>query len=329
MSHSIPKPSDITGDGAHPSLRKAYHLGICAGLANQIPKLGVANVRSRFTSNGWSPVQVWDHKNNQGFALFSDEVTVLVFAGTNSIGDWGKNIRALFPQRHPLGGRVHRGFSMVLAQLAHTEFNLGDNASTPLYIAGHSLGGAVATGFYADLLAANSPWATKARVITYGMPRFGNIQFSQAYNQRTTGRHWWFANSQDPVTKLPTNFMGYRHVGKLHYFTRMNELTTPPPASVGLQNMAPEDRTPDEAARMEWLAEEAALPRVDSEPEFQRLAEAAEAEIERYQERITISEDGRMEIAPMAAELEGDGVWYGARHFMASYIENIHRALAG
>src|SRR5262249_24342235 len=107
---------------------------------------------------------------------------------------------------------MHRGFRRALDQVwDDLETHLDELRSRPLWLTGHSLGGALAT------LAAARLATTRGGkgLYTFGCPRVGNATFT------TTVPHPWhrFVNSNDVVARLPPPglFAGYQHGGVLHY----------------------------------------------------------------------------------------------------------------
>jgi triacylglycerol lipase len=104
-----------------------------------------------------------------------------------------------------VGARFHKGFMGALAEIwdplvAAVEAETR-KVDRPLWITGHSLGGALA------LLAT---WLFKRRgigihqVYTYGAPMVGNAEVAQAYAREFPNRIFRYVNLQDPVPKLPT-----------------------------------------------------------------------------------------------------------------------------
>ena len=81
----------------------------------------------------------------------------------------------------------------------------------PLFIAGHSLGGALAG--LAALRAAEAGQAPRA-VYVFGMPRAGDKDFRDAYNARLGDVTYRLAHGRDIVSRVPPSWVDYCHVGR-------------------------------------------------------------------------------------------------------------------
>jgi len=103
-----------------------------------------------------------------------------------------------------VGARFHKGFVDALGEVwpplvAAIEAELATR-DRPVWLTGHSLGGALA------LLAA---WLLKRRFIaveevtTFGAPMIGNAAAREAFNREFAGRIHRYVNGRDPVPKLP------------------------------------------------------------------------------------------------------------------------------
>lgn len=104
-----------------------------------------------------------------------------------------------------VGARFHRGFMQSLAEvwdpLVAAVQAAQDASERPLWVTGHSLGGALA------LLAA---WRFQRRfipvheVVTFGAPMVGNAPAATAFEQDFAGRIFRYVDIEDPVPLLPT-----------------------------------------------------------------------------------------------------------------------------
>lgn len=104
-----------------------------------------------------------------------------------------------------VGARFHKGFIAALGTvwdplLAAVEAEM-KRAERPLWVTGHSLGGALA------LLAAwlfTRKFISVHQIYTYGAPMIGNLAASKAFDQEFAGKVFRYVNPTDPVPKLPT-----------------------------------------------------------------------------------------------------------------------------
>jgi triacylglycerol lipase len=126
--------------------------------------------------------------------------TYVIFRGTESPDDWLADIELRHvPQQHGWGN-VEEGFDRVYAQCAPVIVN-AIRSSTPghLFVAGHSLGGALATLCAADLKATLNMDTT---MYTLASPRVGDIVFAQRFNGECPNL-WRVTNTEDVITTVP------------------------------------------------------------------------------------------------------------------------------
>jgi hypothetical protein len=147
---------------------------------------------------------------------------VLAFRGTepDSPGDLITDIK--FRRRrlsHRIPGKFHRGFCDQLDSLykqlvsALTPHVLHDRK--PLYITGHSLGGALAVLFSARAFEEDPRILTTWRgTVTYGAPRVANRKGAQYLDDTLDGDLVQVRITQDRVPHLPPAVLGYRHAGE-------------------------------------------------------------------------------------------------------------------
>jgi triacylglycerol lipase len=120
-----------------------------------------------------------------GFVLESGSASILAFRGTGSAVDWASDLIARQMPFSPVGGagQTHEGFTRIYLSARERMFALIDRlpAGKPLFVTGHSLGGALAKLAALDI-AANRSFG-QMLVYTFGAPRVGDPKFARAYNQ--------------------------------------------------------------------------------------------------------------------------------------------------
>ncbi|WP_165220558.1 lipase family protein [Aquisphaera insulae] len=104
-----------------------------------------------------------------------------------------------------VGARFHRGFMGALAEiwdpLLAAVQGAVDAKERPLWVTGHSLGGALA------LMAAwrlERSFLSVHEVVTFGAPMIGNPAASKAFEDQFAGRIFRYVNLEDPVPLLPS-----------------------------------------------------------------------------------------------------------------------------
>lgn len=154
-----------------------------------------------------------------GAVLASQELVVIVFRGTENLLDWRTNMRVAWTELQG-GVRVHTGFFRAYKPIRERLFarvlELIRQKPRPVYITGHSLGGALAVMATAEL--ANHDEAlvrdSIAACYTYGCPKAGDRSFDQ-YVKVPLYR---ITNGVDLVPAVPPILTGYKHVGDTRYF---------------------------------------------------------------------------------------------------------------
>lgn len=170
----------------------------------------------------------FDAKSSQGVVIQHEDYVVAAFRGTDEIADWLDNINAVAKQG-PLSD-VHSGFYRALMdiwpQMKTTIRSFRrtpeDQPDRPLWLTGHSLGGAMATLAAATLIEADEAFYG---AYTYGSPRVGDRDFARIFNVEAKGKVFRFQNNADIVTRVPARLMGYSHVGSFIYITEDKKLS--------------------------------------------------------------------------------------------------------
>jgi hypothetical protein len=146
------------------------------------------------------------------------QFAALILRGTNDLRDWLTDFDAI-PDGWVGGGVVHRGFAEAFELVRERIIaSLDQNvpADCPLFAAGHSLGGALAT-----LLASLRP---PRALYTFGSPRVGDNDFGATLAGVKTFR---VVNNRDVVTTVPPP-LPFHHVGELHYITHEADILVNP-----------------------------------------------------------------------------------------------------
>ncbi|MBU4311789.1 MAG: lipase family protein [Candidatus Omnitrophica bacterium] len=162
-------------------------------------------------------------KETQAFMVANDEIIILTFRGTDSIEDWITDADARLVKGP--WGRVHRGFREALNCIWHdikrtlTEFQY---KSQPFWIAGHSLGGALATLAAAKFI--KEEYKRPKGIYTFGQPRVGNKIFVRDFNALLKRRTFRFVNNEDIVTRVPPRTLKYEHIGNACYLDNSGKL---------------------------------------------------------------------------------------------------------
>ncbi len=203
---------DATGD---PNNARA----MCA--ACQIAYMPEADGVAKFRELFGMTAKLISVDNTQAYVASNDDHILLAFRGTESptnldgLKDWlltdAMNLLIVPEGRlgHDLcaagvGARFHKGFSDAIAEI-WTPLSAAVEAEVkkrdrPLWVTGHSLGGALAL-FAAWLL--NRKFIPVHQIYTYGAPMIGNQIASDAFDREFAGSISRYVSGKDPVPKLP------------------------------------------------------------------------------------------------------------------------------
>lgn len=110
---------------------------------------------------------------------------------------------------------VHKGFwsaySSIRGQLQSSISDALDKEYAPLFITGHSLGGALGILAAYDITN-NFDLPEPVTVYNFGTPRVGNVAFSALYNSKVPGTFRVVVDG-DVISGMPKFFGIYKHVG--------------------------------------------------------------------------------------------------------------------
>ncbi|KAG2225333.1 hypothetical protein INT45_005577 [Circinella minor] len=98
------------------------------------------------------------------------------------------------------------------------------------FIAGHSLGGALATVFLAKMLQSESPLLNHfSGLYTYGQPKVGDVEFTRAFYPEFTTKIFHHAYNNDLVARVPPFFGYHTSPGTLVFIDSAYSVTLYPP----------------------------------------------------------------------------------------------------
>ena len=113
-----------------------------------------------------------------------------------------------------MGGTVHGGFLAAYKGVAPViKAILRDLPRKPIYLTGHSLGGALAVLAAADLAGPLNVPGRRIEVYTYGAPRVGDRAFLRGMRDFTHADVYRHTNTADIVPWVPPFALRYRHGG--------------------------------------------------------------------------------------------------------------------
>jgi triacylglycerol lipase len=139
-----------------------------------------------------------------GFVARRKKAVYVIFRGTATSGEWTKNMSFNLTD-YPLTGHgmAHVGFLDIYQTMRESLFAAlaAVKGSPKLYLAGHSLGGALATLAAPEIEARTA--LKIAAIYTFGSPRTGDDDFVQAYNKAFARLTFRIANNSDLIPSVP------------------------------------------------------------------------------------------------------------------------------
>lgn len=153
--------------------------------------------------------------DSQAVVMATDRAIIVAFRGSDA--DPRDKLTSGRFLLHNIGGAsVHSGFrdalTCVYTSVKNAVHRLQKQSRRPVWLTGHSLGGAMAILCAYKL---QKDGMTVQGVYTYGMPRLGDYRFAAAVDRMFKNRpvqRW--VNDHDLVTQLPSPLLGYQHCGQ-------------------------------------------------------------------------------------------------------------------
>ena len=193
------------------SWQNALNAALCSALAYRPDQFVRNSTRNTW---GFDNCQLFAASNTECFIASNDDAVVVAFRGTQQISDWLVNLN--LATKSTSYGSVHRGFFFafdIIRRRLEDALDTLDARDKKIILAGHSLGGAIAT------IAAAEWYGTYpiTGVYTIGQPAVGFSSLRSYIAIMYPRMFHRLVNDDDIVPQVPP---GYRHVGKLYHFER-------------------------------------------------------------------------------------------------------------
>ena len=226
-----PVPATLWRPADLPTLRAAYSDRTAALMAYlaafaydpRIQTKGALQVPAELSQLGFLRLTSFHNGLTDGWAYIAEgnDLVALSFRGTASIKNWDTNLHAalIHPEQTDAQLRVHEGFYRAFIKLDEGAVGIQEKMETieastkgdiPIYITGHSLGGALA-----QIAGAVLGTDQVAACYTFGSPRVGNSYFELWVKVPS----YRVMNYADIVPQVPLPII-YRHSGDPRYMPK-------------------------------------------------------------------------------------------------------------
>jgi len=225
--HVAPYTSKLNHGNAYWMARLAHEVYRCRSEDDKCPdEDGILNQLQADDPKFISVLGV-DINSAQAALIEHKNYLCMSFRGSDELIDWIDSINAFSCAE--LFGEFHRGFFKSLEDVwpaLHKRYKkLCQHKTRPLFLTGHSLGGAMVSIAAAKLIQADQPFVS---AYTFGQPRAMNPATARIFNNECDGRYFRFHNNNDIVTRVPARVMGYSHVGSYLYIDTDKSIYTEP-----------------------------------------------------------------------------------------------------
>jgi triacylglycerol lipase len=225
MKKTSPYKTTLDSGNAYWMARLSKEVYLSKSDKNQIPD--EEKILENIKTDDSSFISVFGVDKNSAQAALVEHKNYLcmVFRGTDELEDWLDNINALSTKE--LFGKFHRGFWNSVNDVwnpINAKFkDLQKQRPRPLFITGHSSGGAMATVAAAKLIHEDRPFTS---VYTFGQPRVLTRETARIFNMECKSRYFRFHNNNDIVTRVPARIMGYSHIGTYLYISEEKTISS-------------------------------------------------------------------------------------------------------
>ena len=151
--------------------------------------------------------------DTRGIIVEKAGATLIAFAGTDPLNllNWVSDFYLGRPKAD-----VHEGFldaATSVWPIVSTALWQAKNQNRPIFVAGHSLGAAVALATL-DMAARDPNARRSAQVYVFGCPRVGREDFKNRYDAVFGASTYRLVHGRDIVPTVPPSELEFRHVGR-------------------------------------------------------------------------------------------------------------------
>jgi len=200
------------------SIKNAYALALASRLAYKSEE----TIRNKLQEQGFNSEFINEPSTDtQLFIAHNGTAIVISFRGTEKFKDWLTDAGIEF--HNTPNGRTHKGFDKALdsvwSRITQTLEKVHQYGQ-PLWITGHSLGGALAVLAAARLTLDIDQNVYKSinGLYTFGQPRVGDRVFVKALDNEIKPRYFRFVNDNDMVPRVPDRLNQYQEGGFISFF---------------------------------------------------------------------------------------------------------------
>lgn len=170
---------------------------------------------------GFPEAELVEHDGSQAYRFQNQHDLVLACRGTEP-SEWNDIQADANAVMSVVGtfGNVHSGFNREVDDLWPTLKVMLAKSTLPVWLCGHSLGGAMAT-ICAYRATNSSKIPSPQELHTFGSPRVG----CRRYVRHTDITHYRWVHNNDIVTRVPPIWLGYRHCGNEIYLDRYGRIS--------------------------------------------------------------------------------------------------------
>ncbi len=169
-------------------------------------------------SDEYEMIYIESQKDVECFIRIYKEKIIIAFRGSDSNADWHNNLllcKKVIPYNNfNTKNKVHCGFlngykDKQIRDVIHKIISEHKYIFN-IFVTGHSYGAALSVLCALDIKY-NFPDINVVATL-FGCPKVGNKHFVNSYNKRVV-KTYRVEDPNDPITKLPFGFLGFRHVG--------------------------------------------------------------------------------------------------------------------